>query len=104
MSDIKFGKAFIEILENVIDKEIQSRVGEFLKDYKNAHRLLSVPELAEYSGFSTTCIYNWLKKKRNPIPHFKVGKWYRIYLNDFLSWLEQYQVGSHEGVDKVARY
>jgi predicted DNA-binding transcriptional regulator AlpA len=99
-----FEKSFGNIIKNIIEEKIDERIKEIEKTLKQTNRLFSVPELAEYSGFSATSIYNWLKRPRNPIPHFKIGKWKRVFLPDFLHWLEQYQVGSHEGIDKLARF
>jgi len=102
MSDLD--KSIGAVFKDFIDEKINERIKEIEKTLKQTNRLFSVPELAEYSGFSTTCLYNWLKKKRDPIPHFKIGKWYRVFLPDFLIWLSQYQVGAHEGVNKLVQY
>ena len=55
---------------------------------QNAGRLLSVQELAKHFGVSPSFVYaRTAPRSRNPIPHYKLGKFVRFRLDEVETWL-----------------
>jgi len=53
---------------------------------------ISVAEAAEESGLSTDILYELLRKE-NPLPHIKVGRYYRVDRERFIDYLRD-ELGS----------
>lgn len=54
-----------------------------------AKKWLSVAEVADELGLSTDTIYNWLNRKKNPLPGVKTGRDWRIKREDLDKFLDQ---------------
>ena len=58
-------------------------------------RLLTVEELAERLNLPASWIYAHTRKRSgDPIPGFRLGKYWRFRESDVLDWLERQKVGA----------
>jgi excisionase family DNA binding protein len=94
-------KAFFDFLGTLVEETIKKYIDEIEKIHEKRARLLTIPELAKYSGFSEVTIRNWIHNDNYSLPAFQIGKEYRVYLLDFLDWLESYRVGERTGKEKL---
>ena len=101
MSD--FEQSFQVLMNSAVEKAIEKHQDKLQQAALDKERLYSVTELAKYSGFSEVTIRNWILRDYDPLPAFQVGKEYRVHLNVFLEWLDQYRVESKERVEKLVR-
>ena len=99
MSDLE--QAFQKLIYTAMKKVIHECSKELEEAALNRERLFSVSELSKYFGFSETTIRNWINRDYDPLPAFQVQKEYRIHLNVFLEWLEQYRVENKTRVGKI---
>jgi len=92
---------FQEMLDTAVEKAIIKHSRALEKTALDRERLYTVPELAKYSGFSEVTIRNWINQSHPKLPAFQVGKEYRVHLNVFLTWLEQYRVKNRDRVEEL---
>ena len=58
-------------------------------------RLLTVEQLAERLNLSATWIYAHMRKRSgDPIPGFRLGKYWRFREAEVLQWLERHKTGA----------
>ena len=55
--------------------------------WRPGEALLSVEEVAEYSGVTTTTVYRWCKEGR--IPCLKIGKHWRVRREELVDLLKE---------------
>lgn len=96
---------FAEVLQNMIDHAVEKAMLAHLRDLQRSFlqgdRLLSIPELAEYSGYSESTIKIWIHRDFDPLPAFRPNKNYCVKLPEFLEWLEKSRVGRRKKKEKL---
>jgi len=80
---------FFEEIRRIVREEIGALKGELNgQDRSHPPTLLTVQELAEALKVKKSWIYDLTRKKKNSIPHLRVGRYPRFELSKVLSWLE----------------
>ncbi|HEU5380260.1 MAG TPA: helix-turn-helix domain-containing protein [Ktedonobacteraceae bacterium] len=46
-----------------------------------------VEQIAQIMQVTEETVRVWLKRKKNPLPYYRVGREYRIRVSDFEAWL-----------------
>ena len=59
-----------------------------MNDKKDVY--MSPKQIRTMFGLSLPQIYNLLKDPNDPIPHYRIGKSYRIKKEELLDWLEKH--------------
>lgn len=100
MSDLE--KSFQHLIDSAVEKAITKNSDRIQQVALDKERLLSIAELAEYSGFSESTIRRgWIHREHDPLPAYQIDKEYRIPLSTFLKWFERYRVGQKERIKKM---
>jgi len=53
----------------------------------------TVEQIAKMMQVSEDTVRNWLKRKKNRLPSYRVGREFRIQVQEFNAWLNQQQYG-----------
>jgi excisionase family DNA binding protein len=97
-------KSFFDFLGSLVEETIKKYIEKIEKIHEKRARLLTISELAKYSGFSEVTIRNWIHNDNYSLPAFQIGKEYRVYLLDFLDWLETYRVREKTNQEKLINF
>lgn len=64
---------------------------------------LTVAQVRQKTGICNSCIYAWLRRDDNPLPHYLMGKirGIRIREDELDEWLEQFKVYPRQRVQKL---
>ncbi len=81
------GHAFLEAIRQAVRAEIQPLVSAGPNGHAPAS-LLTVEELHVALKVPKSWIYDRTRRKENPIPHFKVGRYPRFDLTEIKAWLK----------------
>lgn len=61
---------------------------------------LSVPELSIHSGMSERTLWDLIRSKSDPIPHYRFGRLVKVRRCDFDAWAEMHKVDTNL-VDRI---
>lgn len=81
------GEALLEALRLAVRQEIQAVIGQNGNCHKETP-LLTVDELHEALKVPKSWIYDRTRRKKNSIPHFRVGRYPRFDLAEVKAWLK----------------
>lgn len=87
-----FEQSYQKIVDTAIERALHKYIDQ-LRQFIKKDRLLTIPELAEYSGYSKNRIYGFIRRNYDPLPAYRIEKDYRISLPEFSEWIEKYRVG-----------
>lgn len=84
------GEAFTEALRIVIRQEIGAANSTNVNgNGQGAPGMLDVDGIAKALSVEKSWIYEHTRKRENPIPHFKVGRYPRFDLREVKAWLKE---------------
>jgi len=58
-----------------------------LEPKPTASPFYKVEKIAEIMQVTDETVRAWFKRKKNPLPYYRVGREYRILVTDFEAWL-----------------
>lgn len=58
---------------------------------------LTLEQIAEILQVAVETVRTYLKRKRNPLPYYRIGREYRISREDFDKWMEEQKGKPDEG-------
>ena len=66
---------------------------------------LTVKQVKEKTGVCPSCIYAWLRRDDNPLPHYLMGKirGIRIREDELDEWLEQFHIYPRQRVERLVK-
>ena len=76
------------LLRRIIREEIGALKANVTGQEDNTPKLLTVEALAQLLNVKESWIYDRTRRKKNSIPHVRVGRYPRFELAMVLSWLE----------------
>lgn len=79
------------LLRRIIRQEIQAAMGQNENGHKDTPALLTVDELHEALKVPKSWIYDRTRRRKDPIPHFKVGRYPRFDLLEVKAWLKDHE-------------
>ena len=82
------GDAFLEAIRQAVREEIQAASVSSQANGNHPPTLLTVEELAKDLRVEKSWVYACTRKKRDSIPHLRVGRYPRFELPKVLAWLE----------------
>ena len=85
------GEALLDMIRQAVREEIQAAMGQSGTNGHSASApaaLLTVEELHQALKVPKSWIYDRTRRKRDPIPHFKVGRYPRFDLPEVKAWLK----------------
>ncbi len=90
------GDAFLEAIRQAVREEIEAAMGQKGHVGENPQSnnrpslaLLTVEELAQTLKVPRSWIYDRVRRKKDAIPHMRVGRYPRFDLKQILAWLER---------------
>lgn len=88
-----FGETLLEMIRQAVREEIEKAFETFHGDSQVRLDLLTVDELAEALKVPSSWVYDRTRRKKDPIPHVRVGRYPRFDLALVLAWLEARRKG-----------
>ncbi len=82
------GEALLQAIRQAVREEIQAASISVQANGNHPPTLLTVEELAQALKVPKSWIYGCTRKKRDSIPHVRVGRYPRFELPKVLAWLE----------------
>jgi excisionase family DNA binding protein len=78
----------LEAFRQVVREEIRAAQNSSTNGHGAGSELLTVAEIAKALKVPSSWIYDRTRRKRDPIPHIKVGRYPRFQLERVLGWLQ----------------
>ena len=86
------GEALLAVIRQAVREEIEAAKGANGNGHNAAPSpLLTVGDLHEALKVPKSWIYDRTRRKKDPIPHFKVGRYPRFDLAEVKAWLKDHE-------------
>ena len=85
------GQALLDAIRQAVREEMQAVQNVFTNGHAgngDSSELLTVDDLAKALKVPKSWLYDRTRRKKDPIPHIKVGRYPRFQLPQVLAWLE----------------
>jgi excisionase family DNA binding protein len=85
------GEALLGAIRQAVREEVQAAQSIWMNGHggnSTNSELLTVEDLAKALKVPKSWLYDRTRRKKDPIPHIKVGRYPRFQLPQVLSWLE----------------